>query len=409
MIIKKFTAKTKEEAMENAKKELGDGVVFMSEREVSPKGFFGKFKKKLTEVTVALEDEREIKTTNQTIKQKSTPATDNGAIAKNIEKKLDSLQSLLENQITTGVKPEVKQEQPAGYAELSSMKVNTNENSKADDEPSDEESERAKAEQDKFIRLLYNTLLDNEVDEKYLNSIFDDIDKNRKPNIPMDYILAGVYQKIALKFGISEGIIEGEEKPKTIFFIGPTGVGKTTTIAKIASKYAIEKKKKIALFTTDTYRIAAAEQLKTYASILEVPFRVIYTEEDMQNALANFSDFDYIFVDTAGHSHKNDEFLENTKKMYEVAAKLTKTQVFLTLSATTKYKDLISIADIYQQNFDFQIIFTKLDETKCWGNLYNLRIFTDKPIAFITCGQNVPNDFEEFNVQNVVRKLLAVK
>ena len=114
-----------------------------------------------------------------------------------------------------------------------------------------------------------------------------------KPGMPFDYALANVYQKMILKFGKPSEITPAQKGPKILFFVGPTGVGKTTTIAKIASLFSVNEKKKVALLTADTYRIAAAEQLRTYANILEVPFRIIYTVEEIEQALTglikNFS------------------------------------------------------------------------------------------------------------------------
>ena len=143
-----------------------------------------------------------------------------------------------------------------------------------------------------FIKLLYNTMIENEVSDKYANELIDEIERNGKPDMQMDFVLSNVYQKMILKFGKAKLIQASEKKPKLIYFIGPTGVGKTTTIAKIASKFCVEEKKKIALLTADTYRIAAAEQLRTYANILEVPFRVIYTPEEIVQSVEEFKNLD---------------------------------------------------------------------------------------------------------------------
>ena len=225
----------------------------------------------------------------------------------------------------------------------------------------------------------------------------------------MDYILAGVYQKMILKFGKAEGIVPAEKKPKMVVFMGPTGVGKTTTIAKIASKYVVEENKKVAMMTTDTYRIAAAEQLRIYANILEVPFRVIYSEEEVKAAIYDFRDCDYIFVDTAGHSHQNEGQLEHTKQLIAAMEQAGECQTFLVLSATTKYRDLLKIAAKYSEITNHQLIFTKLDETSMLGNLLNIKLATDTPIAFVTCGQNVPNDIEQFNPQKTGKEILTSK
>ena len=195
----------------------------------------------------------------------------------------------------------------------------------------------------------------------------------------------------------------------TLLFMGPTGVGKTTTIAKIASYYVMEEKKKVALLTADTYRIAAAEQLRTYANILEVPFRVVYTAEEARQAILDFREFDYIFIDTAGHSHQNEELLTKMKELLETVKETGVYQTFLVLSATTKYRDLLKIASSYREITDYQLIFTKLDETASLGNLLNLTLFTESEIAFVTCGQNVPEDIEQFNPQKTVKQLLSTK
>ena len=192
--------------------------------------------------------------------------------------------------------------------------------------------------------------------------------------------------------------------------MGPTGVGKTTTIAKLSSKYVVEEKKKVALLTADTYRIAAAEQLRTYADILEVPFRVIYTVEEFRQACSeSFRDYDYIFVDTAGHSHQNEEQMGDMEKLIESIPENMSYQCFLVLSATTKYRDLLKIARTYKEISNYQLIFTKLDETVSLGNLLNVKMAADTPIAYVTYGQNVPDDIEQFNPQKTVKKLLGGK
>ena len=276
-------------------------------------------------------------------------------------------------------------------------------------DPKLEEEQRKSREQEKFIRLLYNTMIENEVDEKYANQILEEVDKSRKPNTPFDYILANIYQKIILSFGKSEGITPATEGPKVVFFIGPTGVGKTTTIAKLASSFVVGEKKRVALLTADTYRIAATEQLRTYAQILEVPFQVIYSPDELVDAIAGLEEFEYVLVDTSGHSHRNEEQLERMREYLRVLDGKAQTQAFLVLSANTKYKDLIKIAENYKDVAKYQLIFTKIDETTTLGSLLNVKLYTNTPIAYITYGQNVPNDIECFNPQKTVKQLLGGK
>ena len=402
MIIKKYTAKTENEAVEAAKRELGEGVVVMNVKNVKKKGFLAFLKPPLVEVTVALEEESEkytaaVSAINSVIASSqsreaeqdkrvvSAPAET--AVKKEssaIEEKLDSLQLLLEQQLQ---KPEEDKEEKEGKAEA----------------PKEE------TETDKFMKLLHRTMLDNEVDEKYASEIIEEIGELNKPNLPFDYALANIYQKMILKFGKPNGITPARNGIKLVFFIGPTGVGKTTTIAKIASKFRVDEKKKVALLTADTYRIAAAEQLRTYANILEVPFRVIYTVEELEKAMEDFRDYDYLLVDTAGHSHQNTTQKDNMSEFIHSIDDKVEKEVYLVLSATTKYRDLISIADSYKEMADYKLIFTKLDETTTLGNLMNLRLYTGASLSYVTYGQNVPDDIEDFNPQKTVKRLLGGK
>ncbi len=406
MIIKKYQGKTEAEAMENAQKELGEGLVLMNVKTVKPKGFSRFFKKAYMEITVAKEEEKEL-VKKETARAESNSAstlassektTENRATASGderiLEEKLDSLQSLLEQQIQRRDegKP-VLTISEEGKEKLSAKK----------------EKEETSDTTDAVLSLIRETLLENEVDSKYADSVLEEAEKMLKPNMPMEHILSNVYQRMILRFGKPEWIEPAKEGPKVVFFVGTTGVGKTTTIAKIASKFIVEEKKKVVLLTADTYRIAATEQLRTYANILEVPFRVIYTADEIGEAIKDFASYDYILVDTAGHSQHNDQQRDDMADFVKFAEGKAEQEVFLVVSATTKYKDLLSIADKYKKMFDYKIIFTKLDETSAYGNLLNLKIYTGAAMSYITCGQNVPDDIETFNAQSTVKKLLGGK
>ena len=163
------------------------------------------------------------------------------------------------------------------------------------------------------------------------------------------------------------------------------------------------------MLTADTYRIAATEQLHTYANILNVPFKVIYTPQEIQNAVEEYKEYDLILVDTAGHSHQNEEQLSDIKKFLDSIDDSEQKEVFLVLSATTKYKDLKKIVDSYKGLEGYKLIFTKLDETTCFGNILNIKIYTDADLSYLTCGQNVPDDIEKLDAQRIVKQLLGGK
>lgn len=409
MIIKKFQAKTEADAIDAAKKAMGDNLVIMNVRKTKKKGIAGLFGKQITEVTVALEEnqdrsfplEKKAESRQQENRQQENRQresrqqeilTAGKAGTEALEEKLDSLQSFLMQQMQ---KKEPSREDNDPDADI----------------PENEEESKPKepTEAERFMKLLYNTMLDHEVDEKYANQILEEAEKIQKPNLPFDYVLAGVYQKMILKFGQAEKIQDAGGGAKVIFFIGPTGVGKTTTIAKLASLYYVKEKKKVALLTADTYRIAAAEQLRTYANILKVPFRIIYTGDELKAAVQDFSEYDYIFIDTAGHGHANKEQRKNVEELVHAVDGLAESEIFLVLSATTKYKDLLHIADAYKEIGSYKLIFTKLDETEACGNLLNVRMHTNAPMSYVTYGQNVPDDIETFNPQKTVKLILGGK
>ena len=465
MIIKKFTGKTKEEALESARKELGEGIVEMNVKAIKAKGIMSLFRGTRFEVTVAKEEENEkysVASASEIEKdgvavslsqnatsgngvsgkvtpmkqpdkketaagdanasgdalavgqavadalaafpaQKQDPAKTEGERERGkgetraneptkenlkgngLEEKLDNLQNLIEKQLS-------QQE----------SKPQTDEAKSVEGEKKEQNTERVN-----FLRLLYNKMTDNEISDKYAKEIIDEIDRNCKADVTMDFMLSEIYQRMILKLGKPYIMEEDEKTPKVVFFVGPTGVGKTTTIAKIASSFRVEHKKKVALLTADTYRIAAAEQLRTYANILEVPFRVVYTAKEIMDAVEDFKEYDYILVDTTGHSPNNEAQCESMSDLiHSVDANASK-EVFLVLSASTKYRDLMRTADIYKEITDYKLIFTKLDETTTLGDIYNLKLYTGATLSYVTCGQNVPDDIEYFNPQSTVKQLLG--
>lgn len=418
MIIKKFQGKSEEDAVAKAKAELGEGIVIMNVKNgVKPKGLFGFLKAKLVEVTVAKEEEAELNAkTDADIKatiasvdklrsmsdegqKKESDTSSDKQLGTNIDKKLDDIQSLLTEKI-------IKAEETASVNKVKDETVKEDSEKQNDNEEADASSENK--EMMDLLKLLYNAMIDNEVSEVYANQMIEEIEKNFDKNTNMEYILSHIYQKMILKFGKTETISPSSAKtPKIIYFVGPTGVGKTTTLAKIASMLSLTEHKKVALFTADTYRIAATNQLQTYADILKIPFHVIYEISDMLENFEKYTDYDYILVDTAGHSQHNENQLNTMNDFVHCFDDKAEKEVYLVLSITTKYKDLVSIADKYKAMTDYKLIFTKLDETTTYGNMFNLHMHTGASLSYVTCGQNVPDDIDKFNPQSTVKKLLG--
>ncbi|HTB22114.1 MAG TPA: flagellar biosynthesis protein FlhF [bacterium] len=180
-------------------------------------------------------------------------------------------------------------------------------------------------------------------------------------------------------------------KPRVIAFIGPTGVGKTTTLVKLASQYALVHQLKVALLTADTYRIGAVEQLRIYRDIMDIPFEAVSSPAELAPALRRYADRDLIFFDTAGRSPQNRRQIQDLKAFLE-AAKPAETH--LCVSATTKNADLLPIVGKFGLVPVNRFLVTKLDETRSLGLLLNLAAGFQIPISYLGTGQNVPNDIE---------------
>lgn len=191
---------------------------------------------------------------------------------------------------------------------------------------------------------------------------------------------------------------------KVIHLLGPTGVGKTTTIAKIAAEAVLKDKKQVALITTDTYRIAAVEQLKTYAKILNVPIEVAYNRKDFEKARNQFRHYDLILVDTAGRNYLDPKYIQQVKEINQFQPD---DEIHIVLSVTSKSRDLEKIFNQFSDLPIHKIIFTKIDETSQYGVMFNL--ITDKQVgvAYLTNGQDVPDDIIEANQENFVSTLVG--
>ena len=456
MTINKYTGKTEEEAMSKVRKELGNAAVIMNVKVIKPKGLGGLFKSNTYEVTAAVEDDdvrnnpfvpEEVASAISNSQEKASgenessgfdAVADDAIMLKNafsvnevLEKQEDKSMPKQEFEPLSDSAPRTRlieptYSKPVGMrpvvAPIEEPRVKVTQAvetpaSRANIQPESVSAQTSQPSIDNdnhvFVKMLYNVLLENEVQEKYINQVLEDMDKVLQTSHSLDNLLSNVYQKMVLKLGTPSKIMMGSRRPKVVFFIGPTGVGKTTTIAKIASKFKVEEGKKVGLITADTYRMAAANQLQTYANILGVPLNVIYSADELLDTVKKQTreneDLDVILVDTIGFSHRNEEQKSDTNKLISALSDYYDSEVYLVLSATTKYKDLIDIADAYMEFTDFNLIFTKLDETNCLGNIFNLKLYTKANLSYLTVGQNVPDDIEIVNAQKLVKQLLGGK
>ncbi|WP_223066789.1 flagellar biosynthesis protein FlhF [Paenibacillus caui] len=201
---------------------------------------------------------------------------------------------------------------------------------------------------------------------------------------------------------ISEEIAENT---RMVYVAGPTGVGKTTTIAKMAADQIFRKHKKVGFITADTYRISAVEQLRTYASILNVPLEVVQSPGDMKRAVSRLEECDLVFVDTAGRNYLNELYVA---ELHSLLTLREQSETCLVLSLTSKSSDMRLITEHFSKYGLDKVIFTKLDETESFGSMFNLLFEYPLQLMFLTNGQTVPDDLISANSELLVNELLGV-
>jgi len=381
--LKTYTAETYTEALKKIKQELGDDVVIVSSKEIKKKTLTSPG---LYEIVVAIEEEPKkisketddvmlkisnvAKEINKTVKEnfsyknvnsvskKLAPESDEIKALKEEFKKLSDTVKFLQATIWDLTHKE-DLELPPEFSEIYAL-------SRA--------SGMSEKHLDEIMRLTIKYMplkmrKNRETIKRYFHTLL-------KKMIPIR--------------------IEREIKPphkKIMMFVGPTGVGKTTTIAKLAARYAykLSTRHKVGIITLDTYRIGAVEQLMTYAKMMKLPIETVVDPSDFEDALNTLRHNDYILIDTVGSSQHDKEKIEKLKSFLKVDS-FAEINVNLVLSAVTKYEDLV---DIYN-NFSIlpidTFIFTKLDETKTYGNIFSLLLDTKKPVSYFSIGQEVPDD-----------------
>lgn len=351
MKIRNFYATDMYDAMIKIKQELGDEAVVISKKSVMQKGIFGFLKPRIFEITAAIES-------NSDRPEKVI-----------VEKKKDNVEDFLKNEII-----EIRE----SINQIFKEKNNLNEKN---------------CEYKENITEIFRIMDLNEMVisdfELYCNNRL--LEKGQINKIIL-------YEFLMNRFNIKINIRQFESR--IIVFIGPTGVGKSTTIAKIAAKESLVNRKKVGLLTIDTYRIGAVEQLKIYANILDIQLEVVDHKDEMENALCNLSDCDLILVDTSGMSYKNKDQLIELKGYID---QIENKEISLVISMTCKNTDFAGIIENYQLlNFD-NFILTKFDETQSYGNLLNMMYLSNKPISYISIGQVVPDDLEIASRENLFK------
>ena len=398
MKLKRFEASTEEEAIEKVKSELGQAALILSVKKVMPRGIFRFFRKPKVEVTAAYDDtlddiedeidddfEQASQINDEVAFERDKLLFDQMAKTKKIteqQAKIDNLELELQQMA-----------KKLSVGSFSSKKERTYSNS--------------------LLQLFYDTLISQDVLPEIAAEILDEAEKiSATSELDINFVAKLVYEKIhgILTESVDTTVYEPiDGKARTVMLIGPTGVGKTTTIAKLSSNYILHNNYNVGLITADTYRIAAVEQLKTYADILGIEVGIVYEPEELLDKLnLMLGIYDIIIVDTAGRSHKNKENFDELRRMI-FAVKDMNIEKYLVLSMTTKLEDMLDIIDKFSEMCDFKIIFTKLDETLTYGSLLNVCYKTGKKVDYLTTGQNVPDDIEKMEPNRAAKALLGLE
>lgn len=391
MKIRRYLGNNTQEAILKVKMDLGNDALILNTRRVRKKGLLGLFSKPMVEVLAAIDEYSTTKKSQDTPKKEEKTETDiqsnndktffdekEEKIAK-LENKVTGMESLLQK-IYDQMQPPTEK----------------------DGEKSDKSGKTGSI---KAHQIFYNNLIKNEVDQEIAGKIAEMVVKKIGDNENVNETASVYYNIITGMLGKPDTLkLRDDGKPTVVMFVGPTGVGKTTTLAKVAANFALNHKKRVGFITADTYRIAAVEQLKTYAEILGIPVAVIYSNNEIKDAVSVYSDKDLILIDTAGRSYKNKAQFEELKSLINST---NADEIFLLLSATTSIRNSREILNSYSFLKNYKLVFTKLDEAPVMGIILNSRMITGKSISYITTGQSVPDDIEIANVDKISKNLLG--
>ena len=258
------------------------------------------------------------------------------------------------------------------------------------------------------LQIVMKQLLDNEVEEYLARSLVEEIhnELTQEQNRDLRIVLSVLLKKIGSMITVNNEQRTIAGRPKVIMLVGPTGVGKTTTIAKLATNQKLMNKKKVALVSSDTFRIGAIDQLRTFANIADIPLTVVYTPEDMKKAVKNYHDMDIIYIDTTGRSQQDSQRLSEMQKLVLNAQP---DETHLVLSITTRFGDLVDAAAKFSKLKYNRLLLTKIDETTSLGMILNLLSKVKKPVSYITTGQNVPEDIERASREKLARMIVRRK
>lgn len=414
MRVKRYIVDTMPDAMLKIRGELGADAVILSTKEMKIGGFLGMFRKKKIEVIAATESAEK---TGAREKQPPPPPVIRPVARQAVPEAYRKSSQLVtadssNDPVQTPLEEVLVEIKAAAESQANKEDGNIHKGSAVVNNEPEQSKEDKLFEEIKQMKSLMSKLALSQTGERQLpdglKSIQGQLEEQGViPELTENWIAEAYQQWVesnetlnddqlqglvrhSLTDFLSDRIGEGiANQTRIVYVAGPTGVGKTTTIAKLAADQIFRVRKKVGFITADTYRISAIEQLRTYASILNVPIEVVQSPGDVKRAMQRLEHCDLILMDTAGRNYLNEMFVAELHSLFSPSEA---SETFLVLSLTSKFQDMRTITENFSKYRLDKVIFTKQDETESVGPIFNLLHEYPLKVSYITNGQNVPDD-----------------
>ncbi|MGX6441602.1 flagellar biosynthesis protein FlhF [Neobacillus sp. K501] len=435
MKTEKIIADSMPLALKKVRQQLGENAIIVNTRAIKTGGLFGLFAKQKYEVTAYAIDNGPAPSKSKTIVDRKDP----------IEMPVKEKEPVIKNTENTGNSPSVFHKNPQKLYNFYSQQTEMTEKQNAPEQKNEtvlknileqkqERTNKSSGAESQMLdelqhmrKMMMNFMMSENAGGNLPSGIVKWVNQLKKQGVD-DEVIAHLTNTLLQKYeslnDLSEEMLKNEiktlveeiivkrvpasnavaEQTRIINVIGPTGVGKTTTIAKLATEQVLKQKRRVAMITTDVYRIAAVEQLKTYAGILNVPIEVVRSTDELEKAVARLKNYDLIYMDTTGRNYKE---MQNRESIFEYLNYPLQSDNYLVLSLTTKFEDMQVLLNSFLKSPVKKLILTKFDETTSYGSILNIAFNYPYQLAYIANGQSVPEDIAPIDAASLARYLLG--
>ena len=423
MQVKKYRAETLQEALNQVKNELGTKATILKTQKVKSGSAFGLFGKEMVEVVASDQilpktpspaqpgEARKPTAPNPYPKTPETEEPFSGS-AKDPVKETERLMAPLRNEILE-MKDSLREihehgrQEENNLAHLKNFRHDLNEMKSILFSFMDQGKEWHLKNLHRNLAVLYKQLVANGMEERFALKLVEESQKKiSKKNVDNPSYVRLYLARMLMQVIRTADVSPGGEMPLMLSFVGSTGVGKTTTLAKIASHARMENPDlEVGLITLDTFRLGAVEQLKEYARKIKVKFRVAQNARELNRTLREFNSMDAVLIDTPGASQRDSSKIS---ALEEALANKPFLKNCLILPANMKDGEMVEVTKRYASLNLHSVIFTKLDETTTFGNVFNHSIRFKLPVSYLTFGQRVPEDFENASKERLIDLLMNI-